>query len=487
MQDLKPITPQKGYQIDSLSSAADIVIGGGAAGVGKTWSLLMESIRHIDNKDFGAVFFRRTTPMIRNQGGLWDASLNFYGAIQGATPKESSLDWKFPSGAKVSFRHLEYEKNIHDWMGSEIPLIVFDELTHFTKGMFFYMLSRNRSLCGVKPYVRATCNPDASSWVAEFIDWWIDSDGYPDPAKQGRIRYFMVDSDKYIWGDTKQEVIEKGWYVLEDMVKRSGVNPEEFIKSLEFVAGSIYDNKELLEKNPAYLGNLNAQSDEVKQQLLHGNWKVKPSDNDIYHHEKFTDIFTNTFVEEGEKYITCDVALKGSDKLVIFAWNGKRLIDAIIIGRSDGKEVIDAIQKLASIHQVPESNILYDGDGVGGFVDGYIVGAQEFHNGGTPIDGENYQNKKTQMYYKSGDAVQMAAYYVTPHVANMQYDKDNTIREVMLKERKAIKRDKSDHDGKLRIIGKDKMKVINGGKSPDLLDAFMMREYFDYFGGFYVG
>lgn len=41
------------------------------------------------------------------------------------------------------------------------------------------MLSRNRSICGVKPYVRATCNPDVDSWVADFISWWIDQEtGY---------------------------------------------------------------------------------------------------------------------------------------------------------------------------------------------------------------------------------------------------------------------------------------------------------------------
>jgi hypothetical protein len=51
----------------------------------------------------------------------------------------------------------------------ELPPIGFDELTHFSESQFFYMLSRNRSMCGVRPYVRATTNPDADSWVATFI------------------------------------------------------------------------------------------------------------------------------------------------------------------------------------------------------------------------------------------------------------------------------------------------------------------------------
>jgi len=55
-----------------LSSSADIVIGGSAAGVGKTFSLLLEPLHYINKKKgFGGVIFRRTTPQIMNEGGLW--------------------------------------------------------------------------------------------------------------------------------------------------------------------------------------------------------------------------------------------------------------------------------------------------------------------------------------------------------------------------------------------------------------------------------
>ncbi len=66
---------------------------------------------------------------------------------------------------------MEHEKNCYDWQGTEIAYLGFDELTHFTEKQFYYLLSRNRSVSGVKPYVRATCNPDADSWVAKLIDW----------------------------------------------------------------------------------------------------------------------------------------------------------------------------------------------------------------------------------------------------------------------------------------------------------------------------
>ncbi|MFT2214697.1 terminase large subunit domain-containing protein [Rhizobium giardinii] len=127
------------------------------------------------NPQFGAVFFRRSTMQVRNEGGLWDESEKLYPAI-GAAPKEHVLQWNFPSGASVSFAHLEHDKTVLNWQGSPMPLICFDELTHFSAKEFWYMVSRNRSMSGVRPYIRATCNPDADSWVAAFISWWINQD-----------------------------------------------------------------------------------------------------------------------------------------------------------------------------------------------------------------------------------------------------------------------------------------------------------------------
>lgn len=488
---MKIIRPQEGYQMMALSSSADIVIGGGAAGVGKTFCLLLEPLRHLNREGFGGVIFRRTYPMIRAEGGLWDASQKLYGQIQGSTPRESFMEWGIGS-MKLKFAHMQYEKNKLDWQGAEIPFIGFDELTHFSKTMFFYLLTRNRSTCGVAPYVRATCNPDPDSWVAEFISWWIDEEtGFPIPERQGVVRYFMVDNDNYIWGDTKEEVIEKGYHALESLVEQGGVDPRDFVKSVTFIGGSIFDNKELLRINPQYLGNLNSQPKEIRAQLLEGNWKVKISDIDIYDYYKFMDIFTNEHVKDGERCVTADIALKGSDKFVALAWSGRKVIDFIVYGKSDGKQVVDAIKNLAIKHRIPNSRILFDNDGVGGFVDGFISGAKEFKNGGTPFPSpikplrdkngkaipENYANLKTQCYYRSGDSVERGEYYIPPEVAERKIDENRTLKEALIQERKAIKKGKNT-DGKLTLIPKSEMKAYLNGDSPDFLDAFMMREWF---------
>lgn len=489
---VREITPQPGYQMKVLSSPADIVVSGAAAGVGKTFGLLLEFLRHINNPLWGGVIFRRTGPQITAEGGLWDTSMELYPYAHGE-PKESRMEWHFRKGAKLKFSHLEYEKNILDWQGAQIPFIGWDELTHFTKKMFLYLLSRNRSVSGVKPYMRATCNPDPDSWVAELVNWWIDWDtGYPIPERDGVIRYFTVDGGNFIWGDTKAEVIKKAWYFLESQVEKSGIAAEEYVKSFTFISGSIYENKALLSVNPAYLANLNAQDAQTKLQLLDGNWKVAANGEEIYDYYAFQGMFDNVMeVVRSGSFITADIALEGSDKFVVGHWKGMELDDMALLDKSNGKDVVHVITHMAKKHNVQNRHIVYDNDGVGGFIEGFIPGAIPFSNNGTPLPNpepsskedagkpENYANLKAQCYYRSGRNVAEGNYKVAEVVAQKMYNAETTVRDRFIQERKAIKRGKKADDGKLSLIKKDEMKVYNKGQSPDLMDMFMMREYFN--------
>ena len=271
---------------------------------------------------------------------------------------------------------------------------------------------------------------------------------------------------------------EKASYLIEQF-ETDLVTAEDLIKSITFISGSVYENEELLRVDPSYLANLLAQGEQEKAQLLDGNWNIVITENELYDYYKFKDLFTNTFVEAGRGYISADIALKGSDKFIVGYWEGLRLEDISIIPKSDGKMVIDTIKKFQNQYRVPNSNVVFDNDGVGGFIDGFIVGAKEFKNGASPTMKKAYENMKAQCFFESAEKVNDGKYFISERVANTMYDRTQTVRQRIIKERKAIKRAKPDDDRKLRVIPKEEMKVILGGESPDLMDMFMMREYFE--------
>lgn len=262
---MREIRAQRGPQERFLATSADIALYGGAAGGGKTWALLLEAIRHRGRRGFGATIFRRQHTQITNEGGLWDEAANLYPVAGGIPVRTPHLTYRFHGGSRVTFSHLNEAKDVYAWQGAQLAMIGFDELTHFEAEQFWYMLSRNRSTCGVRPYVRATTNPDADSWVAKLIAWWIDQEtGYPIPERSGVIRWFVRIDGVVHWGDSPDVALEHG------------MQPSD-AKSFTFIPSKITDNQAMLARDPGYVANLKALSRVEKARLLDGNWKIRPA------------------------------------------------------------------------------------------------------------------------------------------------------------------------------------------------------------------
>ena len=258
------IRPQPGPQEAFLSSAADIVIYGGGAGGGKTFSLLLDPIRHLHNPRFSALIVRSSYPQIKMPGGLIDASMQLYPYLGGRF-KIAALTWEFPSGAKIVFRHLRFDKDAHNFQGSEIPAILFDEATQISEYCWNYLASRNRSTCGIRPYIRASCNPDPEHHLRTLIDWWLGDDGFPIQERSGVLRHFERLDGQLVWFD----------------------HPTDHSRSLTFIPSRVTDNPALLQVNKDYLATLRSLPLIERERLLEGNWAIKPMAGKVFRTDWF--------------------------------------------------------------------------------------------------------------------------------------------------------------------------------------------------------
>lgn len=259
----KVIAAQPGPQERFLSCAADIALFGGSKGGGKSMGLRLDAVRHVSRAGYHAVIFRRTRSQIKAAGGLWDKSFDIYPYL-GGRPNLTELSWKFTVGSTIAFTHLQHEKDKLNWQGTEVTYFGFDQLEEFSKSQFIFIMGCLRSLCGIKPVIRATLNPEVN-WVRELVDPWIASDGYADLNKVGKVKYLTIEDDKFVW-------VDKNWRDING-------NPA---KTITFINADVWDNPELLKRNPEYLSNLYAQSYVDRQRFLGikgrgGNWDVKPT------------------------------------------------------------------------------------------------------------------------------------------------------------------------------------------------------------------
>jgi len=244
--------------------------------------------------------------------------------------------------------------------------------------------------------------------------------------------------------------------------------------------GTIESDKRFIQALPkdnphlpaSYLESLLTLDENSKQRLYYGNWEYDNDPAKLIDFEKIQNVFTNTFVEGGEMYISADIARFGSDKMVICVWSGFRVVELYTMNKSSITEIAQIIRDFAFKYKIPMANVIADEDGVGGGVVD-ILGCKGFVNNSKPMLVDNqivqYQNLKSQCYFKLAEVIQADQMYINCN--------DGAVIDEITKELEQVKRDKIDSDGKLTIVSKETVKQFIG-RSPDYSDALMMRMYF---------
>lgn len=146
----------------------------------------------------------------------------------------------------------------------------FDELGRFSEYMFTYLTSRLRSNAGTESYIKATMNPEPDSWILDYVGWYLTPDGYADPEKSGKVRWFIRDEDGHLqWGDSEDE-----------MLARHGNDSAPM--SFTFISASIADNPVLCKLKPGYLKSLKNLPRVERERLLYGNWYAVPESSGFF-------------------------------------------------------------------------------------------------------------------------------------------------------------------------------------------------------------
>jgi predicted phage terminase large subunit-like protein len=203
----------------------------------------------------------------------------------GAKPNNTELSWDMPSGAYIGFGHLQHEKDKYSHQGKEYAFLGFDEADHFDWSQIWYLYSRNRTTCGVRPVMRMTTNPNPDHPIKDFILWWLDENGqFPDLSKSGIIRWFVRDPEDsaIVWHDTETD---KFWKILD--FYKAEIDPEFEATSVAFIPASVDDNPSMPK---SYKAKLMALPYIERQRLLYGDWLIKPSAGLYFRREWFKTI-----------------------------------------------------------------------------------------------------------------------------------------------------------------------------------------------------
>lgn len=275
---------------------------------------------------------------------------------------------------------------------------------------------------------------------------------------------------------------KKGWMKRDfiDLFKM-GTLP----KSRKFVQSLATDNKYLPED---YIETLRGEKDLVRRQRLFlGDWEYEEDKDSLISSEALTDMFTNTIIKDGSKYMLVDVARMGADSTVISIWEGMECVKISKYQKQSIEVTKQTIKDLAASQNIPYSRILIDEDGIGGGVVDGLYGVNGFIANSSPIPSSNEIRMKQAQVNNSlipkpnfANLKAQCAFKLAEMINERKVScKASELRDEVISDLTALLRNKDvDSDGKLAIKSKKDIKE-EIGRSPDIGDTFIFRMFFE--------
>ena len=490
--DRLKIIAQRGGQERMLSIDADIKIVGGSRGGSKSFSSLMEVLKDIKNPDFHATILRNEKDDLQS---LVTDSYKLFSQFGTYNKSQNDMTWNFTNGGWLKFSYYAgvYQDFKTRFQGRQYAYVCIDEGTQCPYRKFKYLLTNNRNAAHIRNRFWITCNPDPESWVRKFIDWWVDEDGYIDPERDGLIRYCFMDGDtpdSIYWGDTREEVYGQCKNIIDSLWKDSyaelGYSKlDMFIKSVTFVRADVSENIKLISTDVSYIANLAQQDEEQRMRDLEANWNWKSSGDDMIKMNDLEAIFDNSEqIGDGIDRASADIAFTGGDNFVMWHWRGWHCVDLIVL-RLDACTLASVIEAKLKEWGVEECNFTYDLQGIGQYLKGFFPEAVPFNNQAAPLAPTRREEDGIKSLYK--DLKSQCAWIFYRMIKGRQISIDSSLlerkysghgfekmplRQILMKERKMIRRDESGDDKGFKLPTKKVIKKYVG-HSPDFFESWI--------------
>lgn len=244
---------------------ANEILYGGAAGPGKSHALRHEGFTWANRIDGLQVYlFRRTYPELERNHIL--PSLNEFDRLV-AVYRDGKRRWEFKNGSMIHFCHSQYEKDIFNYQGAEIHLLLIDELTTFTEFQYDYL--RGRTRCALQI-------PD---------QFWHKIPGIICASNPGGVGHEFVKRRWYdfcmLKGKEPAEHHNNGWPTYNITTPAGeltfGMRQSKQIEGGMlrcYIPGKLKDNRILMESDPDYIHRLDALPEPYRTAYKEGDWDI---------------------------------------------------------------------------------------------------------------------------------------------------------------------------------------------------------------------
>ena len=498
--------PQLGLQEDVCASECNLIFMCGQGTAGKTFALYFKALGGCDKKDFTARIISYQAKDSKKGSSMLRDGIKTCGEFAGCEQSTSDYPtfmWK-QWNSNLQLIHCNFNGDNPDERDKfeeyakkqQASLIMIDEATAVQQfDMFTFWFMRNRDDSGMVPQMILTFNPKHKHWTTQMLHdaGYLGEDWYLRKDMIGKVRYFYVNGDNpegIVWGDTKQEVVDRVGLTLKPEDAEVGMTVYDYVKSFSVYTGTASGNRELVNATGGQsVANLHAVGG--TQRKVVGEAYFGPIDNEEINvnRQMIHDLWRNPVNGDENMYATLDVSggNTDSDNCPMCIFKGNQLI-AIKTFRGDPKELVGWIDTNLRQYNVPVANFAFDATGIGNYLRAYTSGVpltanrrpiQELDKEGNPVNLDAYFNLRSQLLSRLEVMLQKGELsFAIPEDMTIPYGKKGEMRrvkDILFDEMNVLIFDM--RNGKRYARSKDEYKA-KFKSSPDLMDTIMLFMYF---------